>query len=243
MNAVLDIGNTRCKYALFEEGAIRETGTDPEVLLQTMRIRKKQGVPLDLLVAGSGALSAEQLALFEAEAALFLLASPGMPLPVRLCYDTPDTLGFDRIASALGGQALYPGRSLLIIDAGTAITIDRLTADGIFLGGNISPGITMRFHALCHFTERLPLIGWEGSFGEVGKTTETAIRGGVLQGVLWEVQGYIRHFLQEMPDGGVLLTGGDAGFLKESLSGQVEFNNMLTLKGLDVVLQFQKRLI
>ena len=130
------------------------------------------------------------------------------PVPVKVCYATPRTLGADRLAAAVGAYVLGGGRDVLVIDIGTCITYDFVTAAGEYLGGNISPGPRLRFQALRAYTDRLPLIDRRGDLPDMGTTTETAIRSGVVNGVRREIEGYISDFLLKYPRLLVYLTGG-----------------------------------
>ena len=85
------------------------------------------------------------------------ILSHNSKLPFKIEYETPETLGTDRIAGVAGAFNLFPQSELLVIDAGTAITYDFLS-EGIYRGGNISPGLNMRFRALNKFTGKLPLV-------------------------------------------------------------------------------------
>lgn len=129
-------------------------------------------------------------------------------VPLRVAYKSRATLGSDRLAAAVGGADRYPGRNLLIIDSGTCITLDVVTAEGVFLGGNISPGVEMRLQMLHEKTARLPRVSAEGDLPEMGYDTETAIRCGVVHGVQREVEGYVAHLQQRYADLLVLTTGG-----------------------------------
>jgi len=82
----------------------------------------------------------------------------GLSLPIQIKYKTPNTLGSDRIAYAVGGSGFFPKQNILIIDAGTCIKCDFVSAKGEYWGGSISPGLAMRYKALNYFTQRLPLI-------------------------------------------------------------------------------------
>jgi len=165
-----------------------------------------------------------------------------LPIPIQNLYATPHTLGIDRLAAALGGYSLYPNSELLIIDAGSAITIDRLTANADFIGGNISPGIRMRFKSLNTFTKRLPLIEdfklYESDFG---KSTHHALNHGVIFGVVYELESYVQRFHDAYPVGKVILTGGDAEYLHKILKLNVEVNKNLVFLGLSKALDYNLR--
>ena len=157
-------------------------------------------------------------------------------MPFRIAYKTPDTLGPDRLAAVAEACMQQPGRDLLVIDSGTAITYDLVTADGLYVGGNISPGIGMRLKALHHYTGKLPLVDKEGERVSIGDTTETAIREGVLQGVDYEIDGYIRAYTLKYPELLVFLTGGNAFLLDNRLKNRTFADNLLVVKGLNRIL-------
>ena len=140
-----------------------------------------------------------------------------LPLPIEIDYATPATLGRDRVAAIAGAAELYPWRKCLVIDAGTAITYDILTPDLHFAGGNIAPGLWMRAKALHDMTSRLPMVDVEtdSDLPLWGNSTDTAIRAGVVGGVIGEIEYYRRH---AGDDAITILTGGDAPLLHKFLS-------------------------
>ena len=152
-------------------------------------------------------------------------------------------MGADRLAAVAEAYALQPGHNLLVIDAGTAITYDLVTSDGVYLGGNISPGINMRFKALNLLTGKLPLVEKEGERLAIGNTTETAIREGVLQGVDKEIEGYIREYAQKYPNLLVFLTGGDTFLLENRVKNRTFADNLLVIKGLNRILKLNNEAI
>ena len=159
-----------------------------------------------------------------------------MPLTLEINYRTPETLGSDRIAAAVGAWYEAPGRNMLVIDAGSAITIDFIGKDGKYNGGNISPGIKMRLKALHEYTDRLPLIEKEGDTPALGYNTETAIRSGVINGICHEIDGYINEFMQKYCDVLVFLTGGDEKPLKNRIKNRIFADKYLVAKGLNRIL-------
>lgn len=138
-----------------------------------------------------------------------------MPLPIKLDYLTPETLGADRLAAACGAWVATGGKSAVIIDAGTCITIDYLDAEGIYRGGAILPGLEMKFKALNAYTEKLPLIGkgTAGATAVCGRSTEESIRSGVIRATRFEVEGYVDYYRRKDGNAEVFLTGGDAEWL------------------------------
>ncbi|MBQ2126405.1 MAG: type III pantothenate kinase, partial [Bacteroidaceae bacterium] len=159
-----------------------------------------------------------------------------MPLPLEINYRTPETLGSDRIAAAVGAWYEASGRNMLVIDAGSAITIDFIGKDGKYNGGNIAPGIKMRLKALHEYTDRLPLIEKEGDTPALGYNTETAIRSGVINGICHEIDGYINEFMQKYCDVLVFLTGGDEKPLKNRIKNRIFADKYLVAKGLNRIL-------
>jgi type III pantothenate kinase len=160
------------------------------------------------------------------------------PLPFHNRYATPATLGKDRLAGIAGAYARFPAQNCLVIDAGTCITYDVLTAAGDFIGGNISPGIGLRFRALPVFTAGLPLVQPGEMSGTLGNSTESAIRNGVQLGALLEVEGVIARMRGEWDKLNVLLTGGDADFFAKNLKTLIFANPDLVLEGLNKILNY-----
>ncbi len=164
------------------------------------------------------------------------------PIPIRNRYSTPETLGADRLAAAIGAyfecqHIRGSHKPTLVVDMGTAITYDFITEGGEYIGGNISPGVEMRLRALHEFTSQLPLVAKDGPHPPIGLSTETAIRCGVLDGVKHEVQGYIRQHLARQPQLLVFLTGGDNIDFEEQVKKCTFADNLLVSKGLNNILQ------
>lgn len=160
------------------------------------------------------------------------------PLPIKNLYESPETLGYDRIAAIVGAYDQCPGKNILVIDAGTAITYEFIDAEAQYHGGNISPGIYMRFKALNQYTARLPLVSPEGRMLLMGKDTETAIRAGVMKGVEYEIQGYIMSLRHKYPELLVFLTGGDEISFDSKLKNIIFADRFLVLKGLNRILNY-----
>lgn len=167
-----------------------------------------------------------------------LFFSHNLIIPVNLNYKTPNTLGKDRIAAVCGAAVLFPGRNILVIDAGTAITYDILTCDNQHLGGNISLGLQIRFKALHTFTGKLPLVHINKERQSLfGETTENAIRSGVLNGMIYEIDGFINDFKSQYSDLLVVFTGGDCFFFEKLLKNRIFAEPNLTAIGLNKILE------
>ncbi len=238
MNLILDIGNTRTKLALFSNGEIRffTTLNSPSVDLLQEKIGHNE--VKQVIVAATGSFSDDIKQWLQQHYPRFLQLHADLAFPFQIKYLTKHTLGNDRIAGIAGAQALFPAQNCLVIDAGTAITYDFIYDAGIYWGGNISPGIAMRFQALHTFTQKLPLIEQKGDIPLMGNSTETAIRSGVVRGVLYEIERYIRELSQQYAGLQILLTGGDAVFLADKINYPIFVDEFLVLKGLNRILEY-----
>ncbi|MEG0796886.1 MAG: type III pantothenate kinase [Odoribacter sp.] len=241
MNLVIDIGNTRGKYAFFDEKRLVEAKYGLDGLMDDVRKWKKGTAKLDVFLSGSGQIEGVLKNQLAGLSDGFWEASAELKLPLRIDYLTPETLGFDRIANCVGGMSLFPNTPLLVIDSGTAVTYNYVGADGVFLGGNISPGLEMRFRGLYQFTAKLPYVCPDENHEGFGRTTEQAIRNGVMNGIFFEVEGYIKRFINDEAKGRVVITGGNSHFLMDLQQSEVAFCEQLGFEGLNEILLFVKK--
>ena len=161
MNLIIDAGNTQIKWAFFQKGELIEKNTCHSWEEFAVGNWKNRLSIVDACILSTTRNPWPDLELIlKKESVLFYELHHDLPLPVSLEYKTPETLGLDRIAGAAGAVASYPGETVLIIDMGTAITFDFISAEGSFRGGNISPGLDIRFQSLNRFTDNLPLTGF-----------------------------------------------------------------------------------
>ena len=168
---------------------------------------------------------------------LFIELDHRTELPIENLYETPETLGKDRLAAAVGANELFPDQNLLIIDAGTAITYDLVSEKNEFIGGNISPGLQMRFKALNHFTGKLPLVSYSDEFQDIGRNTTDAIRAGVQNGILYEIAQTIELFNKNYQNLQIVMTGGDSIFFDKKLNYSIFVHFNITLIGLNRILE------
>jgi len=168
---------------------------------------------------------------------LFIELDHQTSIPIENLYETPETLGKDRLAAAIGANELFPDQNILIIDAGSAITFDLVSEKNQFLGGNISPGLEMRFKALNHFTGKLPLVSYSDEFQSIGKNTTDAIRTGVQNGILYEIAQTIDLFNRNYQNLQIVMTGGDSNFFDKKLNYSIFVHFNLTLIGLNRILE------
>jgi len=171
----------------------------------------------------------------------FLELNDQTKLPIENIYETPDTLGKDRLAAAVGANELFPDQNLMIIDAGTAITYDLVSEKNQFVGGNISPGLEMRFKALNHYTGKLPLVEYSDDIQLIGRNTVEAIRSGVQNGILFEINETIDLFNRNYQNLQIIMTGGDSNFFERKLNYSIFVHFNLTLIGLNRILEYNAK--
>ena len=236
MNLIIDIGNNSAKFFLFNDGQIvlhtRRENTSFDIIDEWNRLYDIDRAIVSTVIADSPELQ-DELARMQCPVIRF---DSNTRLPIEINYRTPGTLGSDRIAAAVGAWSETPGHNILVIDAGSAITIDFVGKDGKYNGGNIAPGIKMRLRALHEYTSRLPMVDKEGDTPAIGYDTETAIRSGVINGICHEIEGYIDEFRQKYCDLLVFLTGGDEKPLKNRIKSCIFADKNLVAKGLNRIL-------
>ncbi len=239
MNLVIDIGNTRIKLAIFDGSVLVLSEVLDDLRVDHIQKLKEKYPQLNKAISSTvrdyptGAQhflskSFDQYIEFNHQTAV----------PITNRYKTPETLGLDRLAAAIGGTCLFPKQNLLIIDAGTAITYEIVTSKNEYLGGNISPGLETRFKSLHQYTGKLPLVGAKENFSKIGTDTESAIRAGVQLGLSYEIEQYIHTLRTDYENTQVILTGGDAKFFDKRLKNSIFVNFNLTLLGLNRILEY-----
>ena len=239
MNLVIDIGNTRTKFSVFNRGEVLTTVPVNELNPSDIQILQNQYPELrNVIISSVKDYSDDLKNTLQNSFDKFIKLDEKTPLPIENCYKTKNTLGKDRIAAVVGAFDLYPNQNLLVIDAGTAITFDIINEKGQYLGGNIAPGIEMRLKALNYYTGRLPLVPareWNKLFGT---TTEEAILAGVMNGVVFEIDKTIEAFKEFYRNLKVIITGGDTEFFDKKLKNSFFVNFNLLALGLNRILEY-----
>ena len=239
MNLVLDLGNSMGKIAVCDDKRVIETASDEKISSREIayfhtRYKELTGVIISSVVNYSREIIDYLGNLYHP--CIELDQSTSIPLVNR--YRTPETLGYDRIAAAVGAYTIYPETNVLVIDAGTAITYDIVTSEGEFIGGNISPGLEIRFKSLNKYTTRLPHLERPDEKPPlVGSSTKEAIQSGIVNGLLFEMDGFIETISQEYPQLQVVLTGGDANYFVGKLKSSIFVDLNLNLIGLNRILE------
>lgn len=240
MNLVIDIGNTFAKTAVMDGAEIVFKNVEPELRCPAIRDLLRQYPAIDRAILSTTRNPNEQTEEYlRRHVGHFMRFVPGTPVPLANLYATPETLGADRLAAAVGAWEVAPGHELLIVDLGSAITIDRVSAAGEYLGGNISPGMAMRFEALHRLTDRLPLcVAPSDEAVTTGSSTRQAIESGVVLGIIHEIEGYIDRIREKNEALTVFFAGRDANFFAGKVKKPIFVIYDLVIKGLNRILEY-----
>lgn len=238
VNLIIEQGNTSTKVAIYAEGNLKAS-----FVYKTFDKSKLKPL-FDVYSLDKGIYSTvadvdeDLIAYLKERLSCFIYFDNDVRLPITIKYKTPHTLGKDRIAAVVGAYYLQPNRNILIIDAGTCITYELLEASGSYLGGNISPGMTTRFKALNDYTKKLPLVNEREEVPCWGTCTEDAIRAGVVNGIVFEMDGYIDEAKELYSDVLVFLTGGHSFYFESRLKNSIFADINLVLTGLNRILEY-----
>ncbi len=238
-NLIIDSGNTIIKIRIYDKQNIvkAENFTDWKSALRSIKNFSKN-INITNCILSNVREENDEFNKFLGSNFNTVFFSHTNILPIKLKYQTPDTLGKDRLAAVCGASVLFPKQNVLIIDAGTAITYDILEKGENYLGGNISPGIQIRFKSLNAFTKKLPLINISPDDNKLyGTNTEQAIRYGVQNGVLYEINAVIEEYKHKFSELNIIFTGGDSFFFEKLLKFPIFAELNLTSIGLNKILE------
>lgn len=239
MNFVLDIGNTNVKAAIFKKS---------NLIVKKMVSLGELGNIIDQfiseysptqIIASSVSASEEELNTLIDNRLPWHLFTNKTELPISMEYQTPETIGTDRLAGIMGVFEEFPQKNVLVIDMGTCITYDLLTNDNRYFGGSISPGVHMRYQSLTTFTKALPDLKPNFKPTLIGQTTAESMHSGVINGITYEMEGVINAYKKRFGSLEVVLTGGDINNFAAELKNTIFADQNLVLKGLNKILEFQ----
>ncbi len=237
MNLVIDAGNTNVKLALFDGKELtKKQLIKTNDLLGFERFIKNYSVYCRKLIFSSVGDDTAFLQLLQSYYNTFVIFNSKSRISLQNDYKTPETLGLDRIAAAVGAAGLFPGKDVLVFDAGSCLTWDFVAQGKIYKGGGISPGLNMRLKSLHTFTARLPLVKVRDYSELLGQDTESSIIAGTYQGMICEIEGIIHRFQQQYPVLKVIFTGGDANYFDKKLKNNIFAHPNLVLQGLNIIL-------
>jgi len=237
-NLIIDIGNTALKAAFAEGVELGQTHRyQGERILEFIKELTLIKRPYVMIVSNVRVFEDEFYKNLEKECEKLVVLNEKTKLQIENRYLTPSTLGPDRLAAAVAAAELFPGKNSIIFDFGTALTIDFVSENREFLGGNISLGLRTRFKALNRYTQQLPLLENPDEISPVGRDTNEAIESGVVLGLIFEVEGYISRF----PEHTFIFTGGDAIYFAEKLKSSIFVVYNLVLMGLARIADYHAR--
>ena len=232
MNLVIDIGNTLVKYAVFKNNEVfiikKSDDFDGRLVDKLLKNNDIQKIIVSSV--------REKVTINSEIHTVYLSEKTNVPITVK--YKTPNTLGKDRLAGVVAAAVLYPNKNVLVIDAGSCITMDYIDKNKVYFGGRISPGIEMRYNSLKKFTKNLPKLTINTSFNLIGNDTNSSIVSGVQSGILAEVETIITDLRKENESLFVVVTGGDTIFFENTLKNSIFADPFLVLKGLNEILKY-----
>lgn len=233
----IDWGNTRIKAGVFVADKLIKSYnfSESDALDQMDEIIHHYNVTHAIL--GSVVNNDSEMVQYLSNKVAFLKLSDTTPLPIINAYSTPQTLGTDRLACVVAANNVFPDNNCLVICVGTAITYNYITERKTFRGGNITPGVHLRFKALNDYTDKLPYVSIKGDSSLMGYDTETSIRSGVIWGIAAEIDGMINFYRQQYNGLKVIITGGDSSIFATKIKNETFADENLLLKGLYTILK------
>lgn len=242
MNLIVDVGNTYVKFAVYDkQNLIHKMSFELSEFENQYKNVKKSFPDLKKAIISSVGYSSKEHVSFIKKDMNVLLLNSELNFPFINKYQTPKTLGVDRMALVSASVDKYPNNNVLIIDAGTCVTYDFVTKENHYLGGAISPGIRLRYKSLNNLTANLPLLDTEKPKHIIGDSTESSIHSGVINGIVQEIDGVIGQYQEDYSDLTVILTGGDAKFLSNQLKNSIFANSNFLLDGLNFILEYNSK--
>lgn len=238
MNLIVDMGNTLTKIAVIDDNnevlqEWRSDGLSEAFFAEAVHRYSPKGA----IVSSTRGDEDIVCSMLEGRVGRVLRLGPDTPVPIGIDYATPHTLGPDRVALAVGAVEMFGRGDMLIVDFGTAITVD-LVQGGVFRGGNISPGVDMRFRALHGQTARLPLCSGDDVSEHLGKSTVSAIEQGVMRGIFYEIEGYVRYFRGKNSEIRIIFSGGDAKRFVNRIKNTIFASCNMMYVGLNRILEY-----
>jgi type III pantothenate kinase len=240
MILTIDAGNTRIKGAVFEKDTLVDyfVFAGKEITSEVENSLNKFPLVTNLVVASVRDLDKNALLAFSNRVRIHFITHQDV-FPFRNLYQTPLTLGMDRMVLAAGAVMAFPGQNRLVIDAGTCITYDFVDQDNNYLGGAIAPGLRLRYESLHRYTAKLPLLSAEGPEHFIGKSTNQAIHSGIVNGFVYEIDGFIDEYKKDFSKFIIILTGGDTDFLAKRLKNTIFANSNFLLQSLNHIYQYK----
>jgi len=238
LKLIIDIGNSAVKVALFKDKWLLRTAEFTSCSINNITNFLLQEIVSKTILSSVKNIDKQTLEVITHYKAIVL--DEKTPLPIKIIYKTPATLGKDRIAGVVAASCSYKDKNVLVLDFGSCLTADVINKEKEYIGGRISPGLIMRYNALHQFTDQLPLCKITNTESFIGNDTTSSINSGVQQGMIAEVKEVIDTFRKENKDTVVILTGGDCFFFEKALKNSIFANPFLVMEGLNEILDYNE---
>jgi len=238
MNAAIDAGNTRIKIGIFENESLKDVLIFPSEPTHNFYSNIVKLHFENCIISSVIALPGHIINYIKIKSDNLIILNEHTKVPIVNKYKAPQTIGKDRIALSVGGYGKYPDKDVLIISAGTCITYNFVSAKAVFTGGAISPGLQMRLNAMHNETANLPLIQIDTEPKLIENTTEGSMASGVINGIIFEIEGFVNNLKKTHKNCNVILSGGDSRYLASKLTIPTEVEPDLALLGLNLILRF-----
>ena len=240
MILTIDVGNTRIKSAVFENDKLLESSSfSMDTIFESIEKILKNFQKIQVLVVSSvGKIERSAFDLLKSKVKIHFIDRE-QKFPFKNNYTSPQTLGVDRMVISAGAVLQFPNKNRLIIDAGTCVTYDFVDENNVYHGGAISPGLRLRYEAMHNYTAKLPLLTKEDPENTIGNSTAQSMHSGVVNGLSFEIDGYISALTSQKENFIIILTGGDANFLAKRLKNTIFANSNFLLESLNHLYQYQ----
>ena len=236
MNLILDVGNSLLKIALFKKSELIQKIKFLENYKRNIEDIISKNNVTHSIISNVGRIDDSIINILK-ESTNLLLVSNQLKVPFKNLYKSKNTLGQDRLALVSAAAFKFPKENVLIVDVGSCITYDFKNNNNEYLGGGISPGISMRFKSLNTFTSNLPLIDFDSIHQLIGNNTNNSINSGVINGTISEINGIIQQYCEEFKNIRIILTGGDSNFLLKRIKNSIFADQNFLLVGLNKLLE------
>jgi len=225
MLLTLDLGNTKIKASVFEQVKFLKSYsfTKNDWKNNLLEIIKSYPLITDIIVSSVLNFDFDLLQSNFPSLSVHLIHQESQ-FPFINKYQTPKTIGIDRLVLAAGATYLHQNANRLVIDAGTCITYDFINSQNEYLGGAISPGLGLKYKSVHEYTEKLPLLHTHYPNHFIGNSTEDCLHAGISLGSILEIDGFINLYKENYSDLTIILTGGDAVFLAKQLKNIIFAN-------------------
>ena len=237
MNLCIDIGNSRAKMALFNSNdtLIASANNINPSIRKVKKFHKDHGIRRAII--SSTRTFDQEFVNNVTEHFPVIILDAETPVPISSRYETPSTLGKDRLAAVVGAHSIYGTQACLIVDIGTCITYDIINK-GQYMGGNIAPGIHLRIAAMHRYTDKLPLVDHRINDDMIGTSTVKALQNGAFYGTKGEIESFIRQFTRQFGKLNVIFTGGDAQLFADKIESKIFVRPYLVQEGLNEILKY-----